>query len=231
MGFGVLFFGYLLNLSMFKQFTDVICFLIMLYALIMLSRFNQGFRRAMYLCVPLAIAGGAYFIYEICVMLGVVSYVSIPESTTTLVTSYYAVLSGILKLTFTAFLLSGIQQIGKETAVPVIELKAARNRFLAFVYYIPYIFTELSYEQGSLMEKIALYAFIPVFIFGIVYHIMNLALIHNCYVWICLEGEENMERKKSRFGFINKLAEKEDKLRDRIVERKREQKAEKKKKK
>ena len=231
MGFGVLFFGYLLNLSIFKQFTDVICFLIILYALIMLSRFNSGFRRAMYWCIPLIIAAGVYFVYELCVMLGVIGYVSIPERTATVATSYYAVFSGLLKIVFTSYLLLGIQEIGKETGVPVIELKAARNRFLTFVYYIPYIFTELEYPWGSVMEKVALYAFVPVFIFGIVYHIMNLALIHNCYVWICLEGEDNMERKRSRFSFVNRLAEKEDKLQERLVERKREQRDGKKKKK
>ena len=228
MGFGVLLIGYFLNLSIFKQFTDVICFLIMLYALTMLSRFNSGFRRAMYFCIPLVLAGAAYFAYETCVMLGVVY---LPTESANIITSYYSLLTGILKLIFTSYLLVGIQAIGKETGVPVIEMKAARNRFLSYIYYVLFIFTELSFEEGSKLEMIAIYAFLPVLIFGVVYHIMNLALIHSCYVWICLEGDEDMERKKSRFAFINKINEKQDKLADRLVEQKREQKLQKAKKK
>ena len=224
MGFGVLFIGYILNISMYRQFTDVICALIMLYALIMLSRFNTGFRRSMKLCIALAVVGGAYFIYEICILLGI-AYV--PDATATLVHSYYALLSGILKLVFSSYLLIGIQQIGKETEVPVIEMKAMRNRFLTFVYYALFIFTELSFDGASIAAKIAAYAFFPVLIFGIVYHIMNLCLIYNCYVWICLEGEENMERKPSRFKLINKINSYQDKLEDRLVEQKREQKRQK----
>ena len=228
MGFGVLLIGYFLNLSVFKQFTDVICFLIMLYALTMLSRFNSGFRRAMYFCIPLALAGAAYFVYEMCAMLGVIY---IPTESANAITSYYSLLTGILKLVFTSYLLVGIQAIGKETGVPVIEMKAARNRFLSYIYYVLFIFTELSFEEGSKLEIIAIYAFLPVLIFGVVYHIMNLALIHSCYVWICLEGDEDMERKRSRFAFINKINETQDKLADRLVEQKREQKLQKAKKK
>ena len=228
MGFGTLFLGYMFNISIFRQFTDVICALIMLYALLMLSRYNSGFRRAMHLCIALAVAGALYFVYGVCDMLALVN---LAEETSSLITSYYSLLSGILKLAFTVYLLMGIQQIGKETGVPVIEMKAARNRFLTFVYYIPFIFTELYFEGGSTLARIAAYAFLPVLVFGIVYHIMNLSLIFNCYAWICLEGEESMERKPSRFKLINKINEYEDKIEDRLVERKREQKIQKAKKK
>ena len=227
MGFGVLFFGYLLNLSIFKQFTDVMCFLLILYALLKLYRFNRGFKQAMYSCIPLVIFGFAYFVYGICDLLGIIQLVSIPENNVSIATSYYALISGVLQIVLYTRLLSGIQEIGRETGVPVIEFKAARNRFLTFIYYIPYIFTEWQFEFGSTLGKIAGYAFLPVLIFGVIYHVMNLSLIHNCYVWICLEGEEDMQRKKSRFAFINKLNEKEDKIHDRLVERKREQKKEK----
>ena len=224
MGFGTLFLGYMFNISIYRQFTDVICALIMLYALLMLSRYNSGFRRAMHLCIALAIASALYFVYGVCDMLTLVKFA---EQTANLITSYYSLISGILKLSFTVYLLIGIQQIGKETGVPVIEMKAARNRFLAFVYYVPFIFTELYFEGGSTLAKIAAYAFLPVLVFGIVYHIMNLSLIFNCYAWICLEGEEKMERKPSRFKLINKINAYQDKIEDRLVERKREQKRQK----
>ena len=224
MGFGFLFLGYALNLSMFKGFTDVIGFLLMLYALVMLARFNSGFRRAMYLCIPACVLSGVFFVYELGSLIG---FFAISSDTHALVNSYYSLSSGVLQLFFASFLLFGIQQIGKETGVPVIEMKAARNRFLSFIYYVLFIFTEMSYEVGSTIGKIAAYAFFPVLIFGFIYHIMNLILIHNCYVWICLEGDEDMERKKSRFSFINKINEKQDELGERLIEQKRQQKAQK----
>ena len=39
-------------------------------------------------------------------------------------------------------------------------------------------------------------------------------------MWICLEGDEDMERKESKFSFLNKLHNTESKIEERIVNQK-----------
>ena len=213
MGFGWLFIGSVIGINfVYNGFTDIISFLFTLYALLLLSRHNKYFKSSLYAIIPLCIAGLCFFVFELLTMLDI-SVVSDKE----LIYSYYAVLSALLKLVYTALLLKGIENLAFELDIPSIRVRAFRNRLFIYLYYVLQICTELN---GDAFAKFARYAVLPVMLFGLVCLILNAILFYSCYMWICLEGDEDMERKESRFSFLNKLYNTESKIEERIVEQK-----------
>ena len=139
---------------------------------------------------------------------------------TLLINSYYSVFSSIFKLIYTAYLLKGIEHLANELDIQAIRIKAFRNRLFTYLYFALLIFIELSQEGRA--AKIAQYAFIPVALIGIITLILNAILFYSCYMWICLEGEEDMQRKPSPIAFIRSIQKREDTLEERIVENKKE---------
>ena len=213
MGFGWLFIGSVIGINfVYNGFTDIISFLFILYALLLLSRHNKYFKSSLYAIIPLCIAGLCFFVFELLTMLDI-SVVSDKE----LIYSYYAVLSSLLKLVYTALLLKGIEKLAFELDIPSIRVRAFRNRLFIYLYYVLQICTELN---GDAFAKFAPYAVLPVMLFGLVCLILNAILFYSCYMWICLEGEEAMEPKESRFTFLNRLHKTESKIEDRILEQK-----------
>ncbi len=218
MGFGVLFFGHLIGMNfVYRGFTDIISYLIILYALTLLYRHNKFFKSSFYTLIPLSVFGALFFVLEIISFIGIEA-----ELDLVLIRSYYSIATSILKLIYTVFLLKGIEKLALELDIPTIRIKAFRNRFFIWIYYPLLIFTELS--QEGVAAKIAQYAFLPVMLFGVICLILNAALFYSCYMWICLEGDEDMRRDTSRFKLINLINKKEDALAEKIVERKKEKK-------
>ena len=213
MGFGWLFIGSVIGINfVYNGFTDIISFLLILYALLLLSRHNKYFKSSLYAIIPLCIAGLCFFVFEFLTILDI-ELVSNKE----LIYSYYAILSAILKLIYTALLLKGIETLAFELDIPNIRVRAFRNRLFIYLYYVLQICTELNNEAFA---KFARYAILPVMLFGFVCLILNAVLFYSCYMWICLEGDEDMERKESKFSFLNKLHNTESKIEERIVNQK-----------
>ena len=141
----------------------------------------------------------------------------VPISNKELIISYYAVLSAVLKLIYTSLLLKGIETLAFELDIPSLRIKAFRNRLFTYLYYALNICTQLN---NATLAEFTRYALLPVMLFGIVYLILNAILFYSCYMWICLEGEEDMDRKDSKFELLNRLHKTEGKIEDRIVEQK-----------
>ena len=213
MGFGYLFIGYIIGFNfVYNGFTDIISFLFILYALLLLSRHNKHFKSSLLAIIPLCIAGLCFFVFELVTMLDIV-----PISNKELIISYYAVLSAVLKLIYTSLLLKGIETLAFELDIPSLRIKAFRNRLFTYLYYALNICTQLNNDT---LAEFTRYALLPVMLFGIVYLILNAILFYSCYMWICLEGEEDMDRKNSSFEFLNRLHKAEGKIEDRILEQK-----------
>lgn len=219
MGFGILFIGYLIGMNfVYSGFTDIISFCFILYALLLLFRHNAYFKRSFITVIPLCIAGLLYFVFELIGFIGVNHSLD-----TALITSYYSVLSSLLKLVYTAFLLKGIETLANELDIQTIRVKAFRNRLFTYIYYALSVFCELNHEGA--LARYAQYAFLPVLIFGFIVLILNAILFYSCYMWICLEGDENMERKESSISIINGIQKRTDAFEEKLVEKKKEQKA------
>ena len=73
------------------------------------------------------------------------------------------------------------------------------------------------------MGKIVVYSTLPVLLVGLVVHFLNAKLIFSCYMWICPEGDEQMERGESRIGLINRIQKKTDAMEEEFARRRSEE--------
>ena len=107
----------------------------------------------------------------------------------------------VINLIFNVSLLYGIADLSRRVDFPETRIKAFRNmifvgmfNLLQFVVALP--ISALDSSRSAMM--------ILLLILQLFYTVINAALIFKCYAMICPEGEEDMQRKKSRFEFVNK---------------------------
>lgn len=203
MGFGTLFFGYLFlfNTVSFTGFTKIIAYLIMLLALLKLRPYNPPFKSAFISLIPLSLMGLVLFYLDAADLLSF----SVSADAIT----YCAVITSVLEFVFSFYLLKGLQAISKETGVYVLEVRAFRNRLFTVLYYLLFILGQIPWKGGAVFWA---YYSIVILLFGFAVMILNAKLIYNCYMWICLEGEEDMGRRRSSFKPLDKLYERLDAL-------------------
>lgn len=198
MGFGILFIGYIItfifSLNPYGYVAELIGYIFMLAALCKLAPYSKNFRYAKYTAFP-SIAIFAFLSFaQIAPKLGFevqFDFINVVN-----------VIMVALVFIYHYFLLFGIRDIAKETEIVKIKEKSVRN-FIVGVFY--YVLTVISYLPFSFRENFIKYFGLSVTLFGFVWFVMNIILIYSCYMWICLEGDEDMECKKSRFAFVNKL--------------------------
>lgn len=216
MGFGFLFVGYLLTFNFigYNQYTDLFAVLLMLLGLSKLCRYAPAFRTALYVGIPTAILAAVTFGVRLGILLHLLT---IPP----IVASFFAVGMSLLWFVFLWFVLTGVKQISTETEIPVLTAQAMRQRVMILLFFALRLVLESNLIKVQNMFSYALT--VIYLIFGLITVFLNAKLFYGCYIWICLEGEESMERRPSRFGFLNRLHAWEDKLDERTVARKAEE--------
>ncbi len=199
MGFGYLFIGSLIFCNpLYASYTFPISAFFMLCGLWMLSRYNRGFKMAkttlLIWLIPAILTLVCDLLSSLSVDIAPLNSLSIPAK----VAGYG------LEMLFMLFTLTGIQMIATETALPKLIRRAKVWRTVSVVYYT-LIFISVSAfgstEHGKLLVPI-------LFILGLVFKIAVTSLIWSCYMWICLEGDEDMPIKPMRFEWMNTLRDK-----------------------
>ena len=213
MGFGYLFTGYLFlfNFTYYHVYTDIFAALLMMLGLATLRKYAKSFRAAFYAAFPLAAVGLISLFHKLSELFGA----SLLGKEWGLVLSVAAL---AVKAVLIWFSLSGVAELAKETEIPVLRLRALRNR----------AFTLLFYPLGILLEtnlfashpKLLWILSVFYMLFGLLYTFLNAKTFFESYIWICLEGDEDMARHESRIPFINKLNEWSDRIEQKTMERK-----------
>ena len=218
MGFGILFFGYLISVNTiaYPGFTKIIAYLVMLLAMTKLGRYNRDLKAAYYALIPTTVIGFLYFLSEISAMFSLV-----PEREMTLLFRLIPFAAAIFELFFLFRLLRGLQALAKETEVPMLEVSCFRNRLFVLGYYFLYILGQLDYGE-KMAYFLACYN-LAVLLVGFVVMFLNAKLFYNFYMWICLPGDEDMKRKSSKNRLLDKLYEKMDEMEERRLKRRQEQ--------
>ena len=217
MGFGYLFLGYLFFFNVaYAGFTDVIGVLLMLLGLSTLKQYARGFSSAFSAAIALLLVSFLSFVNAV---LGLLSLASFPAE----LLAFASILSHALKCVLLWLTLSGVAQLAKETDIPVLTVRALRNRLLAPLFYLLAILTEVPTVFGSLFPYFATARLL----IGLVFTFLCAKCFFECYIWICLEGDEHMETKPSRFGFINKLNALSAKMDEKVLSRKKEERTQK----
>lgn len=207
MGFGVLFCGYLiaflLSLNPFAALTRLIGYAICLAALIRLHRHNRWFAFTHAVCYPMIIFALVGTASELCGRL-------MGDGAPAALTSAAGVLEhglGVLILLFHLFLLLAIFTIAQDTGLEDIAKGARRRMALFAAYAVLYLIWLLPVGlEASYMATLG----IVIMAMQLLWTLLDLVLIFRCYMWICLEGDEEMLRRPSRFAFINRFHEKLD---------------------
>ncbi len=210
MGFGWLFIGYFVTMLM--TFNPVgfairlIGYAMILVSAIKLRRYQSAFGWA---------ALGS------CLMLGVSAALAVSDVSeylyqgmvldTKLVSDLAREILGHVErgaqLVFTVLLLWAIRKIALETEVRKISDNAIRNLIFVGFYYVVYVIGNLPFAWvKNLLTELGVISLMLYF----AWIILNLCLIYSCYANICDEGDVEMERKPSRFAFVNQFREEND---------------------
>lgn len=220
MGFGILFFGYLISINTvaYPGFTKIFAYLVMLLALVKLAPYHNDLKRAYHSMIPTAILGFAYFLVECANMLSLFQ-----PADRDLLLRITSLAIAIAELVFLFFLLRGLQALGKETAVPMLEIAAFRNRIFSVIYYLLYIFGQFDYP-ASMIPFLRYYTLV-VLLIGLAVMFLNAKLFYGFYMWICLPGDEEIKRRSSSLPFLDKIYEKMDRMEEARLAKMREENA------
>lgn len=212
MGFGYLFVGTVLTVNVVAhQFTDLLAYLLILIGMLTLSDYGPRLRLAKNASFVLLFVGACEFSLSLLDILGVYTDYELMRET--------ALVNQLMMYVFTFLLLRGLATLADETGTHSLRVRVFRQQIFAFIYHIPMGLLEVDFGSEA-VKNFQLNATLPLMLFGMVYLILQAKLMFSFYMWICPEGEERMERKSSRFAFINKLNAIGDKIDDKTLERK-----------
>ena len=201
MGFGTLFIGYFLLLNVtFYLYTDLIATLVMALGLYKLSTVNRPFKWAFYTSIAFAIIGA----FEL-----VVQFISTFGIDADALTVYSAIPRELIISTLSVFILMGIAEVSEE-----VGLSSLRRRARITIPFVPVIYMLYATLEFPMLQKViegkvlAVLSFITLLLtFTLV--IVNLVTIYTAYMRICMPEEKDMDApaKPSKFGFVNKYRE------------------------
>lgn len=207
MGFGILFIGYFISavFSMLGNYSFIgllIGYFIMFCALLELKKYCPTFLYAVILAVIMLVCS----FYETFIGVDYLLTLGMGQRLSS-VSHVLEIAEYAIEFAFNLSLLYGIADLARRVDFCEIRRKAFRNMAFVGIYSAYQLFmllpiSALDDEKGFLMSILL--------IFMLVCSIFNLTLIFRCYAFICPEGDEEMERKPSRFAFINRIRARND---------------------
>ncbi len=219
MGFGILFIGYFLTMNIRIKGMDIppdfIGYILMIFACNKLSEYSRFFRRSSNLLAVMAALSA--------VLTGMQLYGYFFAEVTSTVIDVLTIAQLILSIAMHYCLLSALIEISSDVGRSMIAKKCRRNIYITLFLLLVQIVSAL-----------------PVFQFeGQTYYIVSLIIanaaillnsiqIFSCYMWICYEGDEDMDPENT-IDPIAKMMNKTRKEEEEYNEEKKRRKAEKKK--
>ena len=184
MGFGILFFGYLLLFFCrgVDIFPDTLAYIVIFAALYVLASHSAYFKNAKLFAMMLLPVGA---VTDVFLFLGVFTDFEVG-----FVSEVMAILSAMTLLIFHYFLFDGIRALALDLHLPKIADHARRNWWITVLYYALVILASL---RLSFLEEAMRYFGIIVPVVGLCWVVLNAVLIYTCYMKICLEGDEDMD--------------------------------------
>jgi len=206
MGFGILFCGYLitylLSLNPYAALTRLIGYAVMLVALTKLRRHNRWFGYSQLSVIPLTALAMADTAMDFAARI-------MGERTPETLAVVSGALEGfmtLLVLLFHACLMLAVYTIATDTELPQLGRSARNGLVLTAAYAVLNGLWVLPVDLG---QSYSLTLSVILFFLQLIWTVFNLVLIFRCYMWICLEGDEDMAQKPSRFAFVNRFREKQ----------------------
>ena len=213
MGFGILFLAYFMAFFVPLSYLHVIGYAGIAWALTKLKEYRPAFLKAVWWLIPL----GACCLYHVAgSVTELLPYFGItPPDLPVFGTAVNAVVTMIecaLTLCFHFVFLRQLNAFARELELTAIAKRADWGLWLVSVQVSTYVVALALELAGVGLQLLSLLAFLLQFVWAI----FNLVNLFTCYMYICPEGDEDMERKPSKFAFVNNIREKMDE-RDRLA--------------
>ena len=207
MGFGTLFVGYVLtffmSLVLYGYYIEFVGILLMLYASIKLSEYEEKFR---------------YLIFSTLFLL-LISCYSVFSNTASEIfhwePAFFSNFAGTYEMLkigadaiFHAALFTAVGRIAHDTGCLKISGAALRNAVFYGIYFIARMIVRIPAISASAAAKYINIAGNYIWLLCVV---INSVMLFSSYMKICDEGDTEMEAKPSRFKIINKMREDFDK--------------------
>ncbi|MBR6680698.1 MAG: hypothetical protein IKL59_05505 [Clostridia bacterium] len=215
MGFGLLFIGYFAASMGFVSVLRLLGYMLTTYSAKKLKQYNTAFG---YFEIASGVMVVVSFVTTVLDLLGLLMGEGFVNESVITVIRHAEVL---LACACNIVMLWSIRSIAIDTEEKKISFGAVRNSVFVMIYAVAYLVSLLPFEFMK-------YLSLPLIIVQLVWIIFNLVLIFSCYAKICDESDVNMERKPSRFAFVNEMRaqsdarqkEKEEKWAERAEQRK-----------
>lgn len=207
MGFGILFIAYFLAFFVPLSYLHVIGYAGVAWALYKLKDYRPAFLGAAWWLIPL----GVCCLYHVSgSVMGLLPYFGVAAPEIPLfgreVTAVVSMIESAAILGFHFVFLRQLRSFAAELELPAIAKRADWGLWLVGVQVSTYVLALALELAGVGLQLLSLIAFLLQFVWAI----FNLINLFTCYMYICPEGDEDMERKPSRFGFVNDIRDKMD---------------------
>ncbi len=191
MRFEWLFIGYVLMFQITVgniTLLPFLAYLIMLFAMLRLSKFENAFKKAKYVLFAAVPIGGALLALQI--------YKTVtPDAASSAVFTYayntVRILSECAEMLTMFFIYVGVKIIGTNTELKSLEKHAGRNMAVMLVYFVFEITMSLiSIFAPSLIKGYEIIMLYP-FIVGFIWRVLNLWMIITCYLGVSVKDEKS----------------------------------------
>ncbi len=205
MGFGYVLLGLFVSLNfVYEAITMPLAVALLLLGMLTLGAYNRPLKEARLALCPLGAVAVLAFVYEGGYMLGLISPTARGNAM-----DFLSPASTLCFLLFLWRLFAGIAELGKETELPEVTVRAKRNIVFSFIAYTAYLFINLPLPFPW-YKTFAVHAVFPVLVCRMVVAILNLLLLFTCYRLICRPEDVDMPRKKTGIGFLDRFHEEMD---------------------
>ena len=210
MGFGIMFLGYFAGFVMFLGRLAILRFIssiVMGYAALKLRKYNRYFNLLLVACLVSSLFYGAVSVFDL------IEYFSSLQVGGEILRTVFAIIDIPFTFAFHVCMLLGIRAIAKDTETSKILFASTRNLIFYCILLLLQLITLLPFTVARNLSALTV-------IFSLVLAVFDLLLIFRCYAQICDPEDIDMERKPSRFAFVNKFRE-EAELRQRRADEER----------
>lgn len=207
MGFGILFLSYFLAFFVPLSYLHIIGYAGMAWALSKLKDYRPAFLKALWWLIPLGICCLYHILASVLSLLPSLGLgeVQLPFFNE-MVTAVVSMIESALILCFHFVFMRQLRAFAAELELPDIAKRSDWGLWLVSIQCTTYIVALILELTGLSLPLFSIIALLLQFVWAI----FNLYHLFTCYMYICPEGDEDMERKPSRFGFVNEFRERMD---------------------
>jgi len=206
MGFGLMFVGtfffWSLKIGNFDVLPDFIGYMFLIYGMNCATKYCKNFKASRTAACVGAVLSAGVFIMQAAELLGA-------NFTGTQLEYYLSAANHAVRIVFIMMFLMAIFSLAKETGAEKTEKRSLFSLIAVPVFWLGYIVIGVMNHLSLVTDEKVLSAAL---LCEIIYVVLTAVATFSAYMWICVEGDENMEKKnniKTPMDYFDRRREKE----------------------